>query len=483
MEFRGKDLDSVSEHGYILNNYKTHKFDDQHILVTTDHSDWEVLDEQEYKLLRLRKVHRDKKLFERLEKKGVILTEENVNDVVRKYRRSKEFLFRGPTLHIITPTMRCNARCVYCHSRAKHVSEENVDMDRETAKKIVNFILKAPSDSHIIEFQGGDCLLNFDITEFLIDYARERANEAGKEIQFSIVTNLTMMNEDIIRSLKRRNIRGIATSLDGPKEIHDKNRFYVGGGGTYDETVHWIKRMNNELEDHFNLNALSTITKHSLGKGREIVDEYRKLGFNSVWLRPLNNLGFANDVWDEIGYSNERFFEFWKTTLDYIIELNRKGEEFTELMSVIFAKKVFNVGDPNMVDIMAPCGAGIGQLLYKYNGDIHTCDEGKIDEEFKLGNVFESEYEDLFDNETLVSMVDISSRESYVCNNCAWKSFCGVCPVTTYKQQGSIVSKLSMDVKTQIYRRIIEDIFRRIIFEEDEKKVLKGWTQDDKVFG
>ncbi len=80
-------------------------------------------------------------------------------------------------------------------------------------------------------------------------------------------------------------------------------------------------------------------------------------------------------------------------------------------------------------------------------------------------------------------MVDISSRESYICNNCSWKSFCGVCPVTTYKQQGSIVSKLSMDVKTQIYRRIIKDIFRRIIFEEDEKKVLKGWTQDDKVFG
>lgn len=482
MKFGKKDIEQVSEDGYILNNYNTHKFDEDHILVTTDHSDWEVLDSQEYKLLRLRKVHRDDKLFERLKESGIILTEDNVEDIAAKYRESKGFLFQGPRLHIITPTMRCNARCVYCHSRAKHVSEDNVDMDRETARKIVDFIFKAPADSHIIEFQGGDCLLNFDTTEFVMDYAKEKAEEVGKEVNFNLVTNLTLMNDDIVESLKERNIRGLATSLDGPKEIHDKNRFYVGGGGTYDDTVHWIKRLNNDLEEYFNLNALATVTKHSLGNGKEIVDQYRRLGFTGVWLRPLNNLGFAKDVWNEIGYSTERFYKFWRKTLDYILDINRQGEEFDELMSVIFAKKIFNTKDPNMVDIMSPCGAGIGQLLYKYNGDVHTCDEGKLDEEFKLGNVFESEYEDLFDNETLISMVDISSRESFICNNCEWKSFCGVCPVSTYKQQGSIVSKVYEDEKTQIYNRVIKEIFRRIIYNDEDRKVLKSWTEEDEVF-
>ena len=479
----GIDVKNLKQRDYILNNYNTHKFDENHILVTTDHSSWTVLDKQEYKLLRLGRVHEDKKLYQKLEKEGIILSEDNVQDVVETYRKSKSFLYQGPTLHIVTPTMRCNARCVYCHSRAKHVDEKDVDMDRETAKKIVDFIMKAPSDSHIIEFQGGDTLLNYDTTEFIIDYARDRAEEEGKRISFSLVTNLTLMNEDIIDSLKKREIKGLATSLDGPKDIHDKNRIYARDGrGTYEDTVHWINRINNEFSDDFNLNAMTTVTSHALGRGKDIVDEFVDLGFNGIWLRPLNNLGYAKDTWDQIGYTQKEFFNFWTNSLDYIMEVNRNGYKLHELMAIVFLYKIFDDYDPNYVDIMSPCGAGIGQLVYKYNGDIHTCDEGKIDEMFKLGNVYESKYTEIFDNETLISMVDISSKESYICNNCEWKPFCGVCPVATYKQQGSIVSKVCEDERTRMYSRMIKDIFKRIIYSEEDRKMLKKWKEEDKVY-
>jgi len=202
-----------------------------------------------------------------------------------------------------------------------------------------------------------------------------------------------------------------------------------------------------------------------------------------MWLRPLNNIGYAGDVWDKIGYTMDEFFEFWKESLDYIIQKNMKeGEDRAEMMTLLFTKKILSMRDPKMLDIMSPCGAGIGQLLYKYNGDIHTCDEGKIFDEFKLGNVFEDSYSDILSNEKVISMIDVSSKQNYLCNNCEWEAFCGVCPVYTYASQGSIVSKLSMDDKCELYGRITEKIFEKILYSKEDREVLSTWYKEDKVF-
>lgn len=119
------------EEGYELNRYYTHKYDDDNYLMTTEHGAWVVLDREEYDLLRLKKVHEDESLYKELKKKGIVITEDNVEDVIKEYGKRKNFLLQGPTLHIVTPTMRCNARCVYYHSRAKPEEGKKYDMDEE----------------------------------------------------------------------------------------------------------------------------------------------------------------------------------------------------------------------------------------------------------------------------------------------------------------------------------------------------------------
>ena len=44
------------------------------------------------------------------------------------------------------------------------------DMDKETAKKVVEFIFQSPSKQITIEFQGGEPLLNFEIVKFVVDF-------------------------------------------------------------------------------------------------------------------------------------------------------------------------------------------------------------------------------------------------------------------------------------------------------------------------
>ncbi len=459
---------------YILNNFNAHKFDENNFLVTTEHGSWVLLNKQEYELLRLHKLDEDPNLFKELKEKGVILSEDNVEKVVDSYRERFSFLFQGASLHIVVPTLRCNQRCIYCHSRAVPDSGKGFDMDEKTARAVVDFIFKTPSPVITIEFQGGDCLLNFETVEFIMDYARKKEKESKKKLRFAIVTNLTKMDESILKSLKDRGIKSLSTSLDGPKELHDRNRKYLDGTGSYDDVVYWIKKIKEEWKD-LHLTAMSTTTRYSFDFGDELVDEYIDLGFNDVWLRPLNNIGFAAESWKKIGYSAEEYLDFYKKELEYIVEKNRAGTPVRELMTSIMLKRILLKGDARFTDIQSPCGAAIGQILYKYNGDIHTCDEGKLFDEFRLGDVFSTPYSGIYENQTLEAMIDISSKKNYLCDACVWSPYCGICPIYSYAAQGTIVSKLAMDDKCRIMQGLIEHIFRKMLFSERHKKLFLEW--------
>jgi uncharacterized protein len=466
------------EKDYLINQHRVHKFDDEHILITTDHGAWVVLNSKEYMLFRTGRIEEQANLYKTLKENGIIVTKDNINQVVEDYRKRYWFLFNGPDLHIMVPTFRCNMRCVYCHSFSKPVDAKGWDMDKDTAKAIADFMFKTTAKDFTIEFQGGDCSFNFDIVEFVIDYARELARKQNRKVNFSIVTNLTNADDDFIKFLKDHIPIGLCTSLDGPKEVHDKNRKYLGGKGSYEDVVYWIKRLKEEMKGYdFRFHALTTVTRYSLDYPKEIVDEFRKLGFSDVWPRFMNNLGFAQKTWGKIGYTAEEYLKFWKNVLDYVLKINRSGEKFREVWAVLASSVILGKESSNMVDFRSPCGAGIGQLLYNHKGDIFTCDEAKVLDIFKLGNVKTSKYEDIFRSPTITSMIDISSKFCSLCDACPWFAYCALCPVNTYTSQGSIVPKLPEDMRCKIFDGMIKTIFEKIILSERDRKIFKHWTK------
>jgi len=467
---------------FINNKFNNFQFDENHILITTDHGAWVVLSKEEYKLLRLGKVDEDPHLFNILKENGIILTEDNITKVIQDFRDRYHFLFRGPSLHIVVPTFRCNQKCIYCHSIPQSLQAKNFDMDEDTAKAIVDFIFKSPTDLIVIEFQGGDCLLNFDVVKTIVEYAEEVSKKVKKRVLFSLVTNLTLMTEEILEFLIKHQIMGLATSLDGPKEVHDENRKYLSGKGTYDDVVYWVKRLKTDYRKRFNLNALTTITRHSLSYPKEIPEELARLGFDSVWLRFLNHLGFAQKEWKKIGYTPEEYLKFWKESSKHIMRINKK-KIFFEIMTTILLKKILNKRDPMFVDIQAPCGAAITQLLYDHKGDIFTCDEAKIDSVFKIGNVRETSYNDVFRNPTVTSMIDISSRYATLCDACPWFAYCGVCLVNIYENTGTIIPKLALDFRCRVFKEMIKTIFQNLIFSTEHRQIYLNWMKVEDRMG
>ncbi len=437
---------------HIINNYRTRKINNNH-LITTDHGSHVLLSEDEFRQLKQNKPSAE--LFKKLEEREIVLTKENISEVVRLLRNRNAHIMRGTSLHIVVVTLRCNMNCIYCHASSKGEKEENLDMNEDTGRKTVDFIFQTTSDDITIEFQGGEPLLNWNIIKYMTAYAKEKNKLAKKNLKITLVTNLSRMDEDKLKYMVDEDIL-ISTSLDGPKEIHDYNRKYVKGSN-YQEVAYWLKRIEEEYKksgmDHRRVGALVTLTKESLKYPKEIVDEYVRLGLQKIHLRFLNNLGIAKKSWSHIRYSSEEYLEFWKESVEYIKTLNEKGINISERMTEIMHHKLTEEYDPNYLDLRSPCGAAIGQLVYDYDGKIYTCDEARMigDDLFLLGNVREDTYKSLVTSDKACAVTSASINDQYVCNDCAYKPYCGVCPVCNYAEQGSVIAKIPETERCKIY--------------------------------
>ncbi len=179
-----------------------------------------------------------------------------------KYRTKREFLKSFTGLHMVVVTLRCNQRCHYCHASSQPVDQPRWDMSPETAINVVHKIMETPSEVVKIEFQGGEPLLNFGVVQTVVKEAKRLNRQKDKKLSFVICTNLTLMDASTLAYLQKEGIT-VSTSLDGPKEIHDRHRVMRTGEGSYDRVIHNLHYARSIL-GHDGVNALMTTTKESL---------------------------------------------------------------------------------------------------------------------------------------------------------------------------------------------------------------------------
>src|SRR5262249_52824984 len=152
---------------------------------------------------------------------------------------------------------------------------------------------------------------------------------------------------------------------------------------------------------------LMTTTEASLARVNEIVDEYVRLGFNGIFLRPLSPYGFALKTRSYSSYNVERWLKFYFDGLDYVIRLNKAGLFFVEHYAMTILSKMLTPFETGYVDLMSPAGIGIAGVVYNYDGDVYASDESRMlaemgDKTFRIGNVHEDSYEGIFLSENLL---------------------------------------------------------------------------------
>jgi uncharacterized protein len=448
---------------FLVNHLRVRRLSDGH-LVTTDHGSWAYLNDDEFRALRTENL--SEPLVSLLKEKGIVLTPDTVGGFVSEYRTKTCYLSQGTSLHIVVPTIRCNQQCVYCHANALPEDAQGADMTKETMEKTVDLIFQSPSPSIMIEFQGGEPLLRFDLVEYCITLAKERNAQCGKKLSFSIVTNLTLMRPEYLSFLKRHCV-GICTSLDGNSKVHDANR------ANHALVRNWIDRILN----HYSMNAMVLVTRQSLGSANEIVDEYADLGLAKIFIKPVNKLGYAEKNWDTIGLSAEEYLDFWKQALARIVERNRT-QLLIEQYTYILLRKILTGECVNFTDLESPCGAAIAQLAYSQDGGVYTCDEGRQYEMFRLGTV-DNSYGEIITSRLTKAMVHASINDNPVCERCAYKPYCGLCPVCSFAETGNVISKLP-DRRCKILIGMFDHLFEKILFDPEYRKVFFLWLSAEK---
>lgn len=357
-----------------------------------------------------------------------------------KYRTKKAFLNGGARLHLFVVTLRCDHSCRYCQVSRVSEDRERYDMSQETAARAVDLMFRTPAQALKVEFQGGEPLLCFDLVRWLVERIEARNLVEQRDLQFVVTTNLAPLTDEMLSFCRDHSVL-LSTSLDGPEALHNANRPRPGRDA-YALTVAGIDRAQTAL-GFDRVSAMMTTTRMSLAYPREIVDEYVRRGFTSIFLRPISPYGFAVRTGEAAKYETDEFLKFYRAALDHVIALNRRGVSFVEVYATLLLRKILTPFATAYVDLQSPVGTSV--VAYNYDGDVYATDEGRMlaamgDTSFRLGNVHEHGYEEIFGGSKVQALLRDSVIETLPgCSDCAFLPYCGSDPVFHYRTQGDSI--------------------------------------------
>ena len=399
------------------------------------------------------------------------ISEQRVPPLIEIYAErlceKKRFLETRTGLHIFVLTLRCNQNCIYCQASSRSEQSGGCTMGQDTMVKSVDLMFRSPAEAITMEFQGGEPSLVPELIEYGIRLAEEKNQTARKEISYVLCTNSINLTEQMLEICKKYNVV-ISTSLDGPAFLHNVNR---GKIDSYEKVVAGIAKARAAVGQE-KVSALMTASVAGLKYPIEIVDEYVKLGFKSIFLRALNPYGLAahNDNWEQ--YTTD-FVSFYKKAFEHILEINKHGIRFVEEFASIILRKMLTPYCTGFVDLQSPAGVINSVLIYNYDGGVYCSDESRMLAEFKdyafrLGDV-NDRYEDLVYGAKAKEIANVWANEALAgCSDCALKQFCGADPVRNYSTQGDMYGNRATSLLCRKNKAIIEYLISLIIERRNE---------------
>jgi His-Xaa-Ser system radical SAM maturase HxsB len=396
-----------------------------------------------------------------------------------RLRSRMAFLQYPSQLHILVVTLRCEHSCPYCQVSRRSADRQRYDMSWETAARAVEVALSSPSKHIKLEFQGGEPLLNFDLIQRVVPYAKEKAEALGKAIEFVITTNLALLTDDVLEFCREHRVQ-LSTSLDGPEDLHNRNRPRPGGN-SHELATGGIRRAQAALGMD-SVGALMTTTERSLSRVEEIVDEYLRLDLDGIFLRPLSPYGFAVKTKQYYRYGADAWLEFYERGLRYVLKINREGRHFPEFYAALLVRRMLTDRRVGYVDLRSPAGIGLGALVYNYDGKVFASDEGRMlaemgDRTFELGDLEGASYASLILSDKLIDLVGKSLTQcAPQCSTCVFEPHCGADPVYHHATQHDPVGIKPLSEFCARQKGIMGLLVRLLEDSPEDAAILRRWA-------
>ena len=332
----------------------------------------------------------------------------------------------------------CNMVCEYCFASKGDFGCGRELMSLETAKKAIDFLIeKSEGRKNLeVEFFGGEPLMAFDTVKKTIEYARSLEKKHNKNFRFTITTNGILLDDDKIDFINKE-IYTVVLSLDGRKEINDKMRKTISGKGTYDLIIPKFKKLI-ELRGGKNYYIRGTFTKNNLDFSKDVMHMY-SLGFSEISIEPV--ISTHKEAYNIDENDLDKILSEYETLAKKIYNMKKNREDINFYRFNIDLKR-----SPCAIKRLKGCSCGNEFIAVTPNGDIFPCHQFVGDNEFIMGNLNDSSFNN--DIKRMFSQKNIYKREG--CKNCWAKFFCaGGCNANNFHFNGKITKphKLSCEIE------------------------------------
>jgi His-Xaa-Ser system radical SAM maturase HxsB len=398
-------------------------------------------------------------------------TSSGMNRLLSSRRAARrETIESGASLHVFVPTLQCEHTCQYCQV-SRSLSALNVSLSNEQIDAACASVFESPSATLTVEFQGGDPLLRFDLVRRAIEHISARNIRECRRVQFVVASTLHQLDGGMCDLFREHSVV-LSTSIDGPATLHNRNR-PLPSRDAHERTVRGIELARERIAPRC-VSALMTTTRASLPMAEAIVDEYVRLGFDEIFIRPLSPYGFARRNDDLLGYTTEAFRDFYLRCIERILWWNRQGFQLRETSAAVWLNKLLSPFDAGYVDLQSPTGAGSAAVVYNYDGWVYPSDEARMlaetgDKSLRLGKIGEP-LPDLIASPVVESLRRASDGESHPeCAACPYNMHCGPDPVADHGMAVRSLVSLTEHCKRSkwMFLEMLE-IFDRAGSSEDE---------------
>lgn len=204
--------------------------------------------------------------FDDLLKNYFLVSEETdeLNRLEQTRTLINNFDFDRQRFYFIFTTYACNARCPYCYESKIPISS----MTEETAHDVADFLIKKYDGRTIhIRWFGGEPMVNSKV----IDIICSELSKNNIDYKSSMISNAYLFDETkILHAVKEWHLNWIQITLDGPQDIYNKIKNYVGDNGNAFERV--LTNIEVFTKHNVKVNVRFNVSSDNLQDFLELID-------------------------------------------------------------------------------------------------------------------------------------------------------------------------------------------------------------------
>lgn len=330
---------------------------------------------------------------------------------------------KNSLLIIINLTQRCNLACDYCYVNKNDISKQKA-IDFNSIKRISDLIKVKNCEDVTINFHGGEPLLYFsELKKIICFLEKEFKDEKKINIFYRLQTNGIKLNDRMAVFLKKHNVF-TSISLDGPQYIHDYNRLYRNGDGTYFDVLRGIKCMK---KNKIQFQIVSTV--HEKTNFKKLVRYFASEGLFNIKFSFLFNRQFRF----QYSYQEQKMMAFnYNEMLKWLISYNQKNSSKVRIQNISSILRTLFLKESNNCCIKEYCGAGKNVFCVDVNGDLLPFQGAKE----KIGSLSDSKclIAEKFNNAPTKIMSQFKLMVS--CQRCKYLFLCGGgCPAESVSKK------------------------------------------------